>query len=126
MSYLDEATVALVRPYAITQGRTRPRRHITIEALIGTTVHGRVVADQRYGVAYRHEQYHVAQIANLCRFRVQSLGEIAARLRMPLGVTRVIVADMAGRGLVTIHEPLPFDATSDPALERILVGLRAL
>ncbi len=129
MSYLDEATVALVRPYAITHGRTRPRRHITIEALIGTTAHGRVVADHRHG-AYRHEPYHVAYVANLCRVRSHSLAEITAYLRLPLGVTRVIVADMAAHGLVTVHEPLRFDAAANPnapyVLERVLAGLRAL
>ena len=35
------------------------------------------------------------RICDLCR-RVRSVAEIAALLRMPLGVARVLVADMAG------------------------------
>ena len=37
----DEPTGALVRPYAVTRGRTRPRLEIAIEALVETTVRGR-------------------------------------------------------------------------------------
>ena len=36
---------------------------------------------------------------------VQSLAEIAARMQLPLGVARVLIADMATDGLVAVHEP---------------------
>ena len=36
----DEPTGALVRPYAVTGGRTRPRVDIAIEALVETTAEG--------------------------------------------------------------------------------------
>jgi hypothetical protein len=126
MSYLDEPTGALVRPYTITGGRTRPLRQITFEALIGTTVEGRLLVDHRHDI-FRYEPYHVTYIANACRVRSHSLAEIAAYMRLPLGVVRVVVADMAIRGLVTVQEPLPFDDPAAPhILERVLVGLRAL
>ena len=41
MADMDEPTGALVRPYAVTRGRTRPRLDIAIEALVETTVRGR-------------------------------------------------------------------------------------
>ena len=59
-------------------------------------------------------------MANLCRVRSHSLAEVTAYLRLPLGVTRVIVADMAARGLVTVHEPLPFDPAGDPRAPYVL------
>jgi hypothetical protein len=108
MSYLDEATSALVRPYIITHGRTHAWHHITLEALIGTTVEGRAVADHRHDI-YRHEPDHVAYIANVCRVRSHSLADITVYLRLPLGVTRVIIADMEARGLVTVREPMAPD-----------------
>jgi hypothetical protein len=124
---MDEPTGALVRPYAVTRGRTRPRLDIAIEALVETTVRGRN-NDLRSGTAHiREHQY----IASLCDGRLQSLAEIAARMQLPLGVARVIIADMAADGLVAVYEPTSFDGDSNDSvgtelLERVLSGLRRL
>jgi hypothetical protein len=119
----DEPTGALVRPYAVTGGRTRPRLDIALEALVETTVRGRAVAS---GSGSREHQY----IAALCDGRVQSLAEIAARMQLPLGVARVLIADMATDGLVAVHEPTILDDSDDAVgtelLERVLSGLRRL
>ncbi|GGJ66292.1 hypothetical protein GCM10010121_091230 [Streptomyces brasiliensis] len=40
----------------------------------------------------------------MCR-EIKSVAEISALLRMPLGVARILVADMAEAGLVVIHQP---------------------
>ena len=120
----DEPTGALVRPYAVTRGRTRPRLDIALEALVETTVRGRATASGSGGG--REHQY----IAALCDGRVQSLAEIAARLQLPLGVARVLIADMATDGLVAVHEPTILDDSDDAMgtelLERVLSGLRRL
>lgn len=121
----DEPTGALVRPYAVTRGRTRPRLEIAIEALIETTVRGRT-AGSRPGNNHGQEQQ---LIASMCDGRVQSLAEIAARLHLPLGVARVLIADMATDGLVSVHEPASLDeneAVGTELLERVLSGLRRL
>src|SRR5512142_740356 len=89
---------ALVRPYAVTRGRTEPRRDIAIEAVLLTTPRGR----QEAPFAGRDKQV----IGGLCDGRAQSLAEIAARLRLPLGVARVLVADMVADGLLVLHEPM--------------------
>jgi hypothetical protein len=75
----------------------------------------------------REHQY----IATLCDGRLQSLAEIAARMQLPLGVARVLIADMAADGLVAVYEPTSFDGDSNDAvgtdlLERVLSGLRRL
>ena len=60
---------------------------------------------------------------------MQSLAEIAARMQLPLGVARVIVADMAADGLVAVYEPTSLDendAVGTELLERVLSGLRRL
>jgi len=125
MAERDEPTGALVRPYAVTKGRTRPRLDIAIEALIETTVRGRTAGSRPGGNHGQEQQY----IATMCDGRVQSLAEIAARLHLPLGVARVLIADMAADGLVSVHEPASLDdneAVGTELLERVLSGLRRL
>ena len=50
-------------------------------------------------------------------------------LGLPLGVARVLIADMAADGLVAVYEPTSFDnndAVGTELLERVLSGLRRL
>jgi hypothetical protein len=121
----DEPTGALVRPYAVTRGRTRPRLEIAIEALVETTVRGRAAPGNNGGHGREHQF-----IATLCDGRLQSLAEIAARMQLPLGVARVLIADMAADGLVAVYEPTSLedapDAVGTELLERVLSGLRRL
>ncbi|GAA1884962.1 MULTISPECIES: DUF742 domain-containing protein [Asanoa] len=125
MTDRDEPTGALVRPYAVTRGRTRPRLEIALEALVETTVRGRTANSTKGGHGREH-QY----IAALCDGRLQSLAEIAARMQLPLGVARVLIADMAADGLVAVYEPTSLEDTNDAVgtelLERVLSGLRRL
>ncbi len=118
----DEPTGALVRPYAVTRGRTRPRVEVAMEALIETTDRGR-----QYSALIGREQQ---LIAGLCDGNLQSLAEISARMQLPLGVARVLVADMAADGLIAIYEPTGLDdgdgAVGTELLERVLSGLRRL
>jgi hypothetical protein len=125
MAERDEPTGALVRPYAVTRGRTRPRLEIALEALVETTARGRAAGNNNGGQG-REQQY----ITALCDGRLQSLAEVAARVQLPLGVARVIIADMAADGLIAVYEPTSLDDTNDAVgtelLERVLSGLRRL
>jgi hypothetical protein len=119
----EEPTGALVRPYAVTRGRTRPRVDVAMEALVETTDRGR-----QYVTLIGREQQ---MIASLCDGNLQSLAEISARMRMALGVAKVLVADMAAEGLLALYEPTSLDNNSNDAvgtelLERVLSGLRRL
>ena len=110
----------LVRPYAVTRGRTEPLRDIALEAVLVTSPTGREEA--RF---FGHDKQ---RIAGLCDSRALSLAEIAAYTRLPLGVTRVLVADMVADGLLTLHEPVIANGYHDrmQLLERVLSGLRKL
>jgi hypothetical protein len=122
-SHDDEPTGALVRPYAVTGGRTRPRVEIAIEALVETTARGR---SSNGGYSQGREQQY---IVTLCDGRLQSLAEISAKMQLPLGVARVLVADMAAEGMVAVYEPTALDgndAVGTELLERVLSGLRKL
>jgi hypothetical protein len=109
---------SLVRPYAVTGGRTAPRLQLAMEALVSsaTSVH------QDLSTLTPERQ----AISSLCR-QIRSVAEISALLRMPLGVVRVVIADMAAEGLVHVHQPQLEAGKPDlNLLERVLSGLRRL
>jgi hypothetical protein len=108
-----------VRPYTWTRGRTRSGFDLAIETLVSTSKRGR-------------EQLNVLQVehravAELCE-QARSVAEVAALLSLPLGVARVLLGDMAGLGIVTVHQTAS-SAGNVPDLalmERVLSGLRRL
>jgi hypothetical protein len=108
----------VVRPYAITGGRARPRHEdLEVEALVSTTSIGELSPNL---------SYERRAVARLCR-DVQSIAEISARLELPLGVARVLVGDMSDEGLVSVHRPAQIGDRPDLALlERVLYGLRQM
>lgn len=110
----------LIRPYAVTRGRTEPSRDIAIEAILTTTPRGRQEA------AFAGRDKH--QIAGLCDGRALSLAEIASYVRVPLGVARVLVADMTDEGLLDLHEADPVSDRSEwmELLDDVLRGLYEL
>jgi hypothetical protein len=108
----------LVRPYAVTGGRTRSRYQLAIEALVSTSAYGQ---QDSAGLIPEYQT-----ICGLCR-ELRSVAEIAAHLGVPLGVARVLVGDMAEEGLVQVHQPGNEEGQPDLALlERVLSGLRKL
>jgi hypothetical protein len=111
---------ALVRPYAVTRGRTEPQRDIPIEAVL--------VADTGQLQEARFAGHDKYRIAVLCEPQAQSLAEIAAYNRLPLGVARVLVADMVTDGLLSLHSSAPKEGYVErmDLLERALSGLRKL
>jgi hypothetical protein len=57
----------------------------------------------------------------------RSVAEVSAVLRMPLGVARILIADMAVEGLVRIQQLDHEEGRPDvQLLERVLSGLRRL
>jgi Protein of unknown function (DUF742) len=109
-----------VRPYAVTRGRTRPAQaeQLEIETLISTTARGEASLPTL--------AFEARSIAALC-MSVQSIAEVAARLRISLGVARVLVGDMAEDNLVAVYRPLGMHDRPDLALlERVLHGLREI
>jgi hypothetical protein len=114
-----EYAPAVVRPYAWTKGRTTSQVRFEIETMVSTTTAYSPSDDTVPG------EYH--SVATLCQ-QPRSIAEIAALLSIPLGVARVLAGDMAGTGLLAVHETASVDGESpDVALmERILSGLRKL
>jgi hypothetical protein len=118
--WLDEDAGPVVRPYAMTRGRTRPATgQFDLIALISTTS----AAPSAAAVGFGPE--HVA-IIRICRSPV-SVAEIAAHLDLPLGTVRVLLGDLLDDGLIVAREPQPMaQLPSDDVFEAVIHGLRAL
>jgi len=112
----SEDTGRLIRPYAITGGRTGSEVDIGLESQIQASTR----ASQHLG-AYRWE---AAQLIELVQSPM-ALIELAARLDLPLGVARVLVADLIADGAVVLHEPVTTQNFGS-LLERVLDGVRNL
>lgn len=103
---------ALVRPYARTGGRTAARHDLRLETLLSTD-------EERLHRASNDQ----AAMMRLC-LQPRSVAEISALMKIPLGVTRVLLSDLITLGLVAVHEP--GDKPNMALLERVLAGLRRL
>jgi hypothetical protein len=66
-----------------------------------------------------------ARIVELCT-KPHSVAELAAGLRVPFGVARVLVADLLSSGLLATGPSIPQQATDVPFLERLIAGVSAL
>lgn len=116
--WIDEAAGPMVRPYAMTRGRTRPHGEqldvVTILVQTGRPIPERLRAspEQRTLLA-------------LCR-TPHTLADLASELDLPLGVVGVLVGDLLEHRLVEVAEP-PAEARPDHRmLRRVLNDLRAL
>lgn len=120
--YDDEVVedARVVRPYALTRGRTRPgRSDLPLEALVrGVT-----------GPTDRASTPERRQIIELSTASILSVAELWAHLSLPLGVVRVLVGDLADEGLVVVHSGSPSAApaaTNLKVLESVLNGISSL
>ena len=108
-----------LRPYAMTEGRTEPTGpDLAIEDLVGSPVGA---AEPPSWLSLEHQS-----IARACR-ETLSVAELAARVDLPLGVTRVLVGDLASQGMVTVHRaPSHAGPPNVALLEQVLDGLQRL
>ena len=109
-------TGRLIRPYAMTGGRTTADTDISLEAQVQASTR----ASQHLG-AYRWEAAKVVELVQT----PMALIEIAARLQIPIGVARVLVADLVNDGAVVLHTPEKTQSFAS-LLERVLDGVRNL
>ncbi|MFC9892230.1 DUF742 domain-containing protein [Nocardia sp. NPDC127579] len=120
-SWYDDEAGPVVRLFAVTRGRSATRR-TDIDMLT-------LVATSEFGVLRRHEPEY-AQIVRLAR-EPQSVAELAARLRLPMTATKILVGDLIGDGVLDFRVPLSNSGngsgTGDIAMLRALRdGIRAL
>jgi hypothetical protein len=116
--WLDQDAGPIVRPYALTGGRTRPSGETFDLMTMVTAVRG---AQTR---AYDLEPEHLT-LLRLCRLPT-AVADLCADLDLPLGVVRILLSDMREQGLVAVHHPVPTRLTDPQLLREVADGLRRL
>lgn len=115
--WLDDDAGRLVRPYTVSNGRTKPSSHFDLLTLVMAT-------GSRPSSYLGPEHSHVL---GLCKDPT-SVAEIAAHIRQPAVVTKVLLSDLVDCGAVTARGPITAPLAGDPTdrdlLEAVLDGLR--
>jgi hypothetical protein len=112
--WLDDAAGRLVRPYTVSNGRTRPTTALDLLS--------QVMATGATPLGYLGPEH--TQALELCRAPV-SVAEIAAHLKLPAAVTKVLLSDLVDCGGLTTKPPsFHHNPTDRSLLEAVLDGLR--
>ena len=108
----------IVRPYALTAGRTRPSGS-SIDLVASVLAVGDA-AEAEPGLEPEHRQ-----VLRLCRTPM-SVADLASGIDLPLGVVRVLIADLRDRGLVEVHQPASAPVRDLRILQEVADALRRL
>jgi Protein of unknown function (DUF742) len=111
----------VVRPYAVTGGRTEADGDVLTLLTVLVATGQPLPTDDPARLAPEHRR-----LLTLCS-RQMTLADLAADTALPVGVVRVLVADLTELGAITVVAQRPADQrTSNNVLKEILNGLRAL
>jgi hypothetical protein len=118
--WLDAEAGPVVRPYALTQGRTRHSGEAFDLVATVLATQARIADPGSLGP----EHVSVLQIAQA----PTTVVDIASDVDLPLGVVRILLADLRELGLVTIQAPVPVKPrqVDRNTLREVLHGLRGL
>ncbi len=112
--WLDDAAGRLVRPFTVSNGRTEPT--------IALDLISQVMATGVSPLGYLGPEH--AQAIDLCRGPL-TVAEVAAHLRLPAAVTKVLLSDLVDCGALTTKPPaFHHNPTDRSLLEAVLDGLR--
>jgi hypothetical protein len=118
--WLDADAGPVVRPYALTRGRTR---HVgeAFDLVATVTATSAPIANPET-LAPEH-----VNVLHLARFPT-TVVDIASDVDLPLGVVRILLADLRELGLVAIRQPATTRAqrVDKNTLREVLHGLRGL
>ncbi|MBO8187858.1 DUF742 domain-containing protein [Streptomyces spirodelae] len=139
--WFDEAAGPVVRPYAMTRGRTRSGAkdaQLDLIALViaekagepepdGATGSGLLPEEEDKLLADHSLVPEHLDIVALCRSAPLSVAEVAAELDLPVGVVRVLIGDLVEAELVRVTRPVPpAELPDESILREVINGLRAL
>lgn len=119
--WVDRNAGPVVRPYAVTGGRTEPADGEMLDLIT-------IVVDAGHGGdsdAIDFSPEH-RRIVTLCR-RPATVADVASDTALPLGVVRVLLADLIQTGRIKVlHQRPAGQQPSTDLLREVLHGLRAL
>ena len=118
--WLDAEAGPVVRPYALTRGRTRHSGEAFDLVATVTATQTRITDPGGLGP----EHFSVLQLAHV----PTTVVDIASDVDLPLGVVRILLADLRELGLVMIQAPVTMKAhqVDRNTLKEVLHGLRGL
>jgi hypothetical protein len=118
--WLDAEAGPVVRPYALTGGRTRASGEAFDLVATVTATRARVADPSGLGP----EHFSVLQLAQV----PATVVDIASDVGLPLGVVRILLGDLRELGLVLIQAPISMKArqVDRNTLREVLHGLRGL
>jgi hypothetical protein len=105
-----------VRPYVLTGGRTRTRHRLYVHTLVSVERYDRSAAVRLTPEARR--------LYERASFGPQSVAELSAHCGVSLGVTRVLLEDLAAADHVVINEDTYNSPYDHRLLKRVIDGLR--
>lgn len=105
------------RPFTVTNGRTEPSARLDLMTLVMASSEA-TVSSERLGIDH-------GPVFELCLSAI-SVAEVAARLQLPVTVTKILLADLIDLGVLVTQAPMTFDDTDLTTLEAVRDGLRAL
>lgn len=115
--WIDREAGPIVRPYAMTSGRTRPVRG-------AFDLFSMVVAMHPPSTSDVLPQPESALILRYCQEPV-SVAELSAQLDLPAGTVKVLLGDLLARQLIATRTPEDIPQLK-PVLEAVIHGLRSL
>ncbi|MFI1971893.1 hypothetical protein BLA24_01975 [Streptomyces cinnamoneus] len=127
--WYDDAAGPVVRPYAMTRGRTRSPAEDRLDLIALVVAEELLVAHPggAHAIADHTLSPEHLDIADLARQGPQSVAELAAGLDLPVGVVRVLVGDLMDGGYVRVSRPVPpAELPDEGILREVIDGLRAL
>jgi Protein of unknown function (DUF742) len=105
------------RPFMVTGGRTTSDFPLDFEAMVTPTPAG-LCADLRF------EQRTI--VDRCIQSGAQSIAELAAYLKLPIGTVRVVAADLVSSHMLDVHSPDKNLSNDVLMLKRLINGVRAL
>jgi hypothetical protein len=117
--WVDEAAGPVVRPYAVTGGRTR---HTGSDFdLIAIIESADVLPPDTLVLGPE-----LITIVEICRSSL-SVAEVASELDLPVGIVRVLLGDLLDHGLIVVRRPSPVaQFPNERILKDVIDGLHAL
>ena len=119
-SWLDRDAGPVVRPYAMTGGRTHGSAAAGFDVVALVTARVGLTAGDVVGLQPEHRS-----ILGFAREPL-AVAEVASYLDLPLGVVRVLLGDLLHQGLISMYEPPQGRLPHDGVLRAVIDGLRAL
>ena len=114
----------VVRPYAVTSGRTRPSGAAIDMVALVSALRRISLADLEPEQQAKLGPEHRRLLA-CCQGPV-AVADLAADLDLPLGVVRILVADLREQGLVSVIQPAPAGFSDMTILKEVADALRKL